>query len=89
MQGFALWWTAELVPGITISTSPFAPATHWEQMYLPLLEQLRLKLGDEIELTLTHDSRPKTGLRVAWRTRLLLDNRAVSTQDQDITRGRL
>lgn len=89
LHGFALWWTCELVPGISISTSPFAPATHWEQVYLPLLEPLRLKLGDEIELTLTSDTRPKSGLRVAWKTRLLLDGRAVSTQTQDIIKGRI
>ncbi len=89
LHGFALWWICELVPSIVISTSPFAPATHWEQVYLPLLEPLRLKLGDEVELTLTSDTRPKTGLRVAWKTRLLLDGRAVSTQAQDISRGRI
>src|SRR3546814_8405786 len=34
VSGFALWWEAELVEDVTISTSPFAPSTHWQQIYL-------------------------------------------------------
>ena len=35
--GFAYWWTADLVPGVTLSTGPSEPRTHWEQLYFPLL----------------------------------------------------
>ena len=36
--GFALWWDCTLAPGVVLSTSPHAPRTHWDQIYLPLLE---------------------------------------------------
>ena len=35
--GFALWWDCTLAPGVVLSTSPQAPRTHWDQIYLPLL----------------------------------------------------
>lgn len=89
VHGFALWWVAELVPGVTISTSPFAEATHWEQIYLPLLQPVMLTAGDTLECTLTSDTRSESGVRVAWRTRVLRDNKTLSTQDQDITKGRI
>ena len=73
----------------TISTSPFAPATHWEQVYLPLLSPVTLEAGDTLECTLTSDTRPEVGVRVAWRTRQLRGGKALATQDQDITKGRI
>ncbi|MDO9451640.1 MAG: methyltransferase domain-containing protein [Stagnimonas sp.] len=89
VHGYALWWVAELVPGVTISTSPFSVATHWEQIYLPLLSPISLAATDTLECTLTSDTRPDVGVRVAWRTRQLQGGKAVQTQDQDITKGRI
>lgn len=89
IHGYALWWLAELVPGVTISTSPFEQATHWEQIYLPLLQPLTLEPADTLECTLTSDTRPEVGVRVAWRTRQLRDGKAIATQEQDITQGRI
>ncbi len=89
IHGYALWWVSELVPGVEISTSPFAAPTHWEQIYLPLLQALTLDAGDTLECTLTSDTRPEVGVRVAWRTRHLRGGKALTTQDQDITQGRI
>ncbi len=89
VHGYALWWVAELVPGITLSTSPFAESTHWEQIYLPLLSPIRLDAADTLECTLTSDTRAESGLRVAWRTRQLQGGKALQMQDQDITKGRI
>lgn len=87
--GFALWWEAELVPGVTLSTSPHRPPTHWEQVYLPLLRPLRLQADDRIELALTSDTRPQVGVRVAWQTRHVRGGRALEQQKQDTMQGRL
>ncbi|MGH8506282.1 MAG: methyltransferase domain-containing protein [Stenotrophobium sp.] len=87
--GYALWWECELVPGIVVSTSPYAPPTHWQQIYLPLLSPLQLQAADTLEVTLSSDTRPQVGVRVAWRTRQLRGGKAVNEQSQDIFRGRL
>jgi protein arginine N-methyltransferase 1 len=89
VYGFSLWWEAELIPGISISTAPDAPATHWEQIYLPLLSPVTLAGKDTLELTLSSDTRPQVGVRLTWRTRQLRAGKAVLEQAQDIARGRI
>ncbi|MFA5941752.1 MAG: methyltransferase domain-containing protein [Sinimarinibacterium sp.] len=89
VAGFALWWEAELVPGVRLSTSPFEPTTHWEQIYLPLLQPIDLDTGDVLDLTLTCDTRPDVGVRLGWKTRQLRDGKAVFEQVQDSWKGRL
>jgi len=89
IHGFALWWEVALVEGVSISTSPSAPATHWQQIYLPLLEPLALKKGDTLELHLTSDTRPHTGLDVSWKTLHKRGKRALQVQQQNIARGRI
>lgn len=89
VHGFTLWWDTELVEGVTISTSPFAPPTHWEQIYLPLLEPISLTDGEQLELTLTCDTRPEVGVRLQWRTRVLRGKTVRLELSQDSLRGRL
>ena len=89
IYGYALWWDCELIPGISISTSPYAAPTHWEQIVLPLLQPLELLSGDSVDVTLNSDTRPNVGIRVGWRTKQLRAGKAVSEQTQDILRGRL
>lgn len=89
IHGFALWWETDLAPDITITTSPFATATHWEQIYLPLLEPLALEAADSVELSLTCDTRPDVGVRLGWNTRQLRGGKAVQSQQQDSLRGRI
>lgn len=67
VYGFAVWWEALLTPGITLSTSPFAPATHWDQIFLPLEKPLFLKKGGLLNLEILSDSRPEVGIHVAWK----------------------
>jgi protein arginine N-methyltransferase 1 len=89
VYGFALWWEVELIPGLTLSTSPFAPPTHWEQIYLPLLQPLQLQAADTVELKLGSDTRREAGLGVSWETRQLRAGKLVLSQSQDIRRGRI
>lgn len=89
VEGYALWWDAELVEGVHLSTSPFAPPTHWQQIYLPLLQPCALQAGDTLELTLSSDTRPEVGVRVGWKTRLLRAGTLVSEQALDSLRGQL
>ncbi|MFT4045956.1 MAG: 50S ribosomal protein L11 methyltransferase [Solimonas sp.] len=89
IAGYALWWETELLEGITLSTSPFAAPTHWQQIYLPLLDAVTPQRGDVVELTLASDTRPEVGVRVSWKTRLLRAGKVVSEQALDSLRGRL
>lgn len=65
----ALWWESELVPGITLSTSPLAPATHWEQILLPLLTPVALQKGHTLTAVITSDTGPAAGVNVTWEVR--------------------
>jgi protein arginine N-methyltransferase 1 len=87
VYGFALWWEVELVPGVRLSTSPFAPPTHWEQIYLPLLEPIHLARGQDLDLGLSSNTRD--GVRVVWEARVLQQGKPVFSQRQDLARGRL
>lgn len=66
IHGFAAWWEAELVPGIALSTAPGAPATHWEQLYFPLLAPIAAKAGETVTLSLRSRSSEDAGTHLAW-----------------------
>ena len=86
IYGFALWWECELVPGVALSTSPHAARTHWEQLYLPLLEPIRMAAGDEVSVRLRSDTGSRNGISIRWRVRHAQHGR-VREQSLDIARG--
>jgi protein arginine N-methyltransferase 1 len=64
--GLALWWEAELAPGVMLSTSPLAPRTHWEQLYLPALTPITLAGGDILACRLRSTTSFGQGTNLAW-----------------------
>jgi protein arginine N-methyltransferase 1 len=65
--GFAIWWECTLVPGVVLLTSPHAPRTHWDQIYLPLLEPLEARASDEIALEISSETGgDEAGIAVQW-----------------------
>lgn len=64
--GFAYWWTADLVPGISLSTAPGAPCTHWEQLYFPLEKPITVRKGETIMISLRSRSSEEAGTHLAW-----------------------
>jgi hypothetical protein len=68
--GFCLFWECELVPGISLSNSPSLPPTHWDQVFMPVPEPLKIAARETLELELKSDSSGFSGCDVAWRTRL-------------------
>ncbi len=66
VYGFATWWTCDLAPGVSLSTAPDAPRTHWEQLYFPLLEPITLKAGESISVSLRSRSSEAGGTHLAW-----------------------
>lgn len=88
VYGFALWWRCELVPGVELSTSPHAPATHWEQVFAPIAVPLALLAGDELGLELeTETGGGEAGIGLRWRAWQRRDGRLLADQQQDIGRG--
>jgi protein arginine N-methyltransferase 1 len=70
VYGFALWWECTLAPGVVLSTSPHAQRTHWDQIYLPVLEPLVLASGDELTLAIdTETGGDQSGIEVRWTAR--------------------
>ncbi|MEK7591183.1 MAG: methyltransferase domain-containing protein [Patescibacteria group bacterium] len=89
VYGFALFWECELLPGITLSTSPTKPATHWGQIFLPVGNPLKFQQSDEMQLTLRSDTRLKTGVILRWGIRQTRGGRTVAEQSLDMGKGLL
>lgn len=87
VSGFCLFWECTLVPGITLSTSPSAKPTHWEQIYLPLLEPAPMQAGDTLHLTLTSDTRHAVGVRVTWEVAIRSKGAIRASQRLDMKHG--
>lgn len=66
VHGIALWWEATLVPGVSITTSPLAKPTHWEQIYLPLLRPIKASKGETLRVRLDSDTSPDVRIRLRW-----------------------
>jgi len=70
IYGLALWWDCTLAPGVVLSTSPHAPRTHWDQIYLPLLTPIAVEKGDEIAVAIESETGgDEGGIEVRWAVR--------------------
>ena len=87
VHGFALWWEATLVEGVSISTSPFAPPTHWEQIFVPILEPLDCRAGDVVRLSIESDSGGGQGAWLRWQVAHQRDGKTLGEQALDTRRG--
>jgi SAM-dependent methyltransferase len=66
VYGLALWWRAELAPGVSLSTGPLDPRTHWEQLYLPALSPIALQPGQTLSARLRSTTSDEKGTNVTW-----------------------
>ena len=66
IYGLALWWTAHLAPRVPLSTSPLQQATHWEQLYFPVLEPMSVEAGEQLSANLRSHSSEEGGTDLAW-----------------------
>ena len=87
--GFALWWDCTLAPGVVLSTSPYAPRTHWDQIYLPLLEPVcRRKPATSSRLRLESETGgDESGIEVRWTVRHVRGGRPLDEQALSIGAG--
>ncbi|MBI5413764.1 50S ribosomal protein L11 methyltransferase [Candidatus Peregrinibacteria bacterium] len=64
--GFGIWWNCILVPSVTLSTSPFEPSTHWDQIFLPLSRSIKAKKSQKLEVTIISNTHYEVGIRLEW-----------------------
>ena len=90
IYGLALWWSAELVPGVGLSTGPLDRRTHWEQLYLPALAPIEVKAGQTLGAHLRSTTSYERGTNVTW-TLTIGDaaGREVLRQALDLEKGYL
>ncbi|MCP4867702.1 MAG: hypothetical protein GY898_03175 [Proteobacteria bacterium] len=50
--GLAGWFEVDLGDGVSITTAPAAPSTHWKQAFFPLRDRVDIIAGDMMEVTL-------------------------------------
>jgi Ribosomal protein L11 methyltransferase (PrmA) len=88
IYGFAYWWTADLVPGVCLSTAPSAPRTHWEQLYFPLLVPMVVEPGQSVLLSLRSTSSEAAGTHLAWTAvHSGKDGKSIARQALDLNKG--
>lgn len=66
VHGFAVWWQADLLEGLSISTGPQAAKTHWEQLYFPMERPLEAPEGAELKFAIASRSSPEAGTHLKW-----------------------
>ena len=90
IYGVALWWTAELVAGVSLSTGPLSPRTHWEQLYLPALAPIVVGAGQTFAARLRSTTSYEAGTNLTW-TLTVADaaGREVLRQSLDLEKGYL
>lgn len=86
-HGFALWWECDLLSDIRLSTSPWAPRTHWDQLYLPVRAPLALRAGDDLVLDLSCDGAPERGMDFRWTALQQRGDQVVAESRHDIAAG--
>jgi protein arginine N-methyltransferase 1 len=88
VHGFATWWSAELAPGVMLTTAPGAASTHWEQLYYPLLSPLDAKAGERVAIALRSRTSVAGGTHIAWTaTHLDAKGRMLARQALNLDKG--
>lgn len=90
IYGFAIWWTADLAGDVVLSTAPDSARTHWEQLYLPLLQPISAKAGERVGVALRSRTTPENGTTLAWTaTHLDARGKQLARQALDLEKGYL
>lgn len=90
IHGFAVWWTCTLTGGISLSTAPGSPPTHWEQLYFPLPAALKLMAGEVVEIEIRSKSSEAAGTHLSWvATRRLGNGQIAERHALDLDAGYL
>jgi protein arginine N-methyltransferase 1 len=66
VYGLCYWWAADFGLEEMLSTAPGAPRTHWEQLYLPVLEPMEVSAGEAFETDFRSITSAQSGTDMAW-----------------------
>ena len=66
ITGLAIWWSADLIDGITLGTGPEDPRTHWEQLYLPIADPFDIARGETLTARVRSTTSYGEGTNVTW-----------------------
>lgn len=66
IYGICGWFDAVLCDGVALSTSPFTPKTHWNQMVFPLARPVRVKPGEKMTVSFS-PSRREIDKTILWK----------------------
>ncbi len=90
IYGLAVWWEAVFGPQLVLSTGPDAPATHWEQLYFPLMEPIEVAPGHVFTGEVQSHSDPETGTHLAWAAEVrTAEGERLVRQEMDLDKGYL
>jgi precorrin-6B methylase 2 len=87
LYGIALWWQADLIDTLTLSTSPLDPPSHWEQLYLPLLTPIAVVAGDQLICEIDSDTELESGALLRWQITVHHHDGRTSQQLMDMRQG--
>jgi type I protein arginine methyltransferase len=85
--GLALWFEAELAPGVTFGTGPCDPPTHWRQVFLPFPQPLAVVPTRPLEVEVMPPRNVEGGAS-SWAWRVTDGERCIAVDEKD-TWGRL
>ena len=57
LNGFSVWFEAELSPSVMLDTGPFSPETHWVQTYLSFTPRL-VRAGEQVKVSVNFSYAP-------------------------------
>lgn len=90
IYGLALWWRAELVRDLWLGTGPLDARTHWEQLYLPVMQPMVIAAGERLTARLKSTTSFENGTNVTWSlAHLDAKGREIGRQSMDLEKGYL
>jgi hypothetical protein len=80
--GLALWFEAELAPGVTLGTGPCDPPTHWRQVFLPFPQPLAVAPASRL-LVEVRPPRDVEGDAATWAWRVTDGQNVISVDEKE------
>jgi hypothetical protein len=65
-NAIALWFSADLAPGVSISVGPGDPPTHWGMTTAPLVAPVALRAGTQVRISVRTAPAHPVGTWTSW-----------------------